>query len=96
MNPLPGDTVLVPDDGKWRVRTRTTEAGKFCVYGGMHQCRRPAVLELNRSRPNPKNRSERIDQWWGYCERHTFGRVVLNDGIYFAWSPEEIPDADTA
>lgn len=40
-------------------------------------CGRPAILELLRGNRRPT--------WYGYCAEHSYGRVLLQDGIYYAY-----------
>jgi hypothetical protein len=29
--------------------------------------------------------------WWRYCAEHSYGRVLLEDGIYYAYESAEAP-----
>lgn len=66
-------TVLMPEP-QWRV----AGPGRLCRG---HRCRRPAVLEMTRGARRPS--------WWAYCADHAYGRVLLDDGIYYAYEPEQ-------
>jgi hypothetical protein len=80
-------TVLVPEQPSpaHRLEWRLATPGKRCVSGAQKRCGRPALLELNRGM---NRRGGRVDAWWPYCEEHTYGRVLLADGIYYADEPE--------
>ena len=74
-------TVLVPETD-----SRPARPGRRCVAGARRRCGQPAVLELNR---RERRSSGTHDAWWAYCEEHAYGRVLLDDGVHYAYDPDE-------
>lgn len=72
-----GPTVLVPEGDDWRL----VQPGIRCCY---RACGQPAVVELNRGTWRGGRHRPR---WWRYCDEHSYSRVILADGIYYAYQP---------
>lgn len=57
---------------------RMPTRGKRC---SRQRCGRPAVFEMNR--PQKLYRGGTVDAWWGCCEVHSYGRVVVEGEVWY-------------
>ena len=70
-------------DSEWSTEADLIQ-GKGCRYGGgFHSkaCGRLAVAALNRG---SYTRRGRMPSWWAYCEKHLYGRRLVN-GVILVW-----------
>ena len=58
--------------------SRPIDDGRLCrrKIGVREVCRRPAVMVL-----------DRVNGEWAYCDQHTYGREVRENGCYFPVAP---------
>jgi len=77
---LGGLQLRVPPDGFVYVEVEENSSWRLCDFKLCRRphCRRPAVAELNRGL-NRNGRS--FDSWWAYCERHLYGRRIVDGKI---------------
>ena len=69
--------VLAPEGDDWRLAQPVDR----CRY---RHCGRTAVVMLNRGMWRG---GRRRPVWWKYCAEHSYNRVALADGIYYAFEP---------
>lgn len=85
--PTPTPTFLTWASSGWRRAIVAKRCRQYVTPRAV--CGEPATWELNRGHSGPR--------WWGYCDRHLYGRVELDGELWFVHDPdsgwsEEVPN----